>query len=140
MHRLLSVMLCVPVLVCLSGLDKMRASLPSSAPVPQKGQSRQDIAVSLMVPDLAWRIHIDEIYIVGTELWVISMVERSEASAAQMLTTITDSVTVSAPSLPIKHFIVGKQWHWENPEPYVFLQARSQIKAQLKRGKKIFMK
>jgi hypothetical protein len=138
MHRSLSVMFYMLVLMGLSGIVNACVSSSSSAPVQQETRFSQNITVSLRVPDLAWEIHIAEIYIIGTELWVISLVERSGDAAAQMLATVTDTVTVSAPSLPIKHFIVGKQWTWDNPEPYVFLQAQSEITAQLQRGGEIF--
>ena len=138
MHWSLSAMLSMLGSVCLSGLICACADPPPSAPVQRHAQSRQNITVSLTVPDLAWKIHIVEIYIVDTELWVISLLERSGDMAAQMLATVTDTVTVSAPSFPIKHFIVGKHWGWDNPEPFVFLKAQSDIAAQLQRGEKVF--
>ena len=138
MHRLLSTMLSMLVLVCLCGLLCACTEPSPAASVQPPTQSGQHITVSLTVPDLAWKIHIVEIYIVDTELWVISFLERSGDTAAQMLTTVTDTVTVSAPFFPIKHFIVGKQWSWDNAEPYVFLKAKSEITAQLQHGEKIF--
>ena len=138
MHWSLSAMLSMLVSICLSGLICACADPSPSAPVQRQAQSRQNITVSLTVPDLAWKIHIVEIYIVDTELWVISLLERSGDMAAQMLATVTDTVTVSAPSFPIKHFIVGKHWGWDNPEPFVFLKAQSDIAAQLQRGEKVF--
>ena len=138
MNRLLSAMFSLLISVCLSGLLCACVDPSPSAPVQRHAQSRQNITVSLTVPDLAWKIHIVEIYIVDTELWVISLLEHSGDVAAQVLATVTDTITVAAPSFPIKHFIMGKQWGWDNPEPYVFLKAQSDIAAQLQRGEKVF--
>jgi hypothetical protein len=54
------------------------------------------------------------------------------------MTTVTDTVMVAAPALTIKHFVLGKTWRWENPEPHMFLRDTHQIASQLQQGKRIF--
>ena len=32
---------------------------------------------------------------------------------------------------PVKHFILGKKWGWENEEPYTFLKDRKEIEEKI---------
>jgi zinc protease len=116
-------------------------SQPPPAPQPEKEQqSHQSITVSVTVPDLAWRVQIEEIAVVGNEVWVVSRVDRAASMAGQVITTVRDTVNVIAPALPLKHFILGKTWHWQNPEPYVFVQDKSEIAVQLQQGRQLFQR
>jgi hypothetical protein len=100
---------------------------------------KKDITVELTVPDSTWTLAIDEVYRVGDELWVISIVSRNpEVAGAQVISIVRASVNLAAPDLPIKNFIIGKAWNWENPEPYTFITDLQQIEKALKTGELIY--
>lgn len=99
----------------------------------------KEITVQLTVPDSAWTLAIDEVYRVGNEFWVISIVSQNQEEAgAQVISTVWASVNLAAPDLPIKNFIIGKVWNWENPEPYTFINDIKQIEKELKSGKLLY--
>ena len=103
-------------------------------------QRNQMIVVKLTVPDAAWTITIDEVHRVENELWVISTVSRSPKMGAQVISTVQSSVTIQAPDIPEKHFILGKTWGWENDEPYIFMRDRKQIEKSLESGTRLYEK
>ena len=93
--------------------------------------SPHDIKVSIKVPDMGWRIQIDEIYRHDGELWVISYLERRPGFAGQVISTASDTIQLNLPDVPVKHFIIGKTWKWKNTEPYIFIKDMKEIKGQL---------
>lgn len=100
----------------------------------------REISVHVMAPDMGWKIEIQDIYRVGNELWVVSALERSPGMAAQMPAAVSDSLSISVPDLPIKVFVLGKTWKWENTEPYVFVENGEELKTKLKKGERIYTK
>lgn len=51
--------------------------------------------VILTVPDSAWKIAIDAVYLVRGEIWVVSTVSRDpSAIGLQVISTVSDSVEV----------------------------------------------
>ncbi len=68
----------------------------------------QNISVSASVSDSGGDgfIRIEEVRQVGNEIYVLSRIHQNQYSAAST-TEVRDSVTVMAPSLPIRHFQVG---------------------------------
>ena len=108
-----------------------------SAEFTQNRQVRE-ISARITVPDPAWRIIIQEVYVLKSELWVISQLERMPGMAAQMITTIEDKISIDAPDFPIKHYVLGKTWKWKNEEGYFFLNSRNAIDDQLKMAEKIY--
>lgn len=99
----------------------------------------KDIAVKLTVPDATWTIAIDEVHKVGNELWVISTVSQNpDVMGSQVISTVQVSLKLAVPDLPMKNFIIGKAWAWENTEPYTFLKDLKQIEKELKSGKLLY--
>ncbi len=98
---------------------------------------KQDISISVSVPDMGWKINIQEVWQVEKELWVISVLSRSSDMAAQMMTNVSDSVTAETHFFPVRHYVLGKTWKWKNKEPYVFLNNRKEIEEKLKKGKRL---
>lgn len=99
----------------------------------------KEITVRLTVPDAAWTVVIEEVHRVGDELWVISLVSRNpDVMAAQVISTVQDSLKITVPDLPIKIFVIGKTWVWENTEPYTFITDLKQIEKALKSGKHLY--
>lgn len=99
----------------------------------------QTIHLKLMVPDTTWMLGIDEVYQVGEELWVLASVKQMrQAFGLMIISTVEDQVTIEAPHLPIKYYILGKTWGWENEESYTFIKSRTDIEPSLSQGKKLF--
>jgi hypothetical protein len=98
------------------------------------------ITVILTVPDSAWKIAIDAVYQVRDVIWVVSTVSRDpNAIGLQVISTVRDSVEVDAlGELPVKYFVVGKTWNWDNKEGYTFLKSRKEIETDLQSGKLLY--
>jgi hypothetical protein len=98
-------------------------------------EQQQELRVQLTVPDTAWTLAIDEVYRVSNEIWVIAVVSRDpRAVGLQVVCAKTDAVRVAAPALPVKYFVTGRTWAWQNEEPYVFLKDKKEIQPQLSGG------
>lgn len=103
------------------------------------GAADKEITVKLTVPDPTWTVAIDEVHRVGSELWVISTVSQNpDMMGAQVISTVQASLKLAAPDLPLKYFIIGKTWGWENQEPYTFIKNLRQIEKELKSGKLLY--
>ena len=99
----------------------------------------KQITVQLTVPDPTWSIVIDEVYRVGNELWIISIVSKNpDVMGAQVISTVQSSLKMAVPDLPMKNFIIGKTWGWENEEQYAFIKDLSQIENELKSGELLY--
>lgn len=105
----------------------------------QEQMESQTIHLKLMVPDTTWMLGIDEVYQVGEELWVVASVKQMrQAFGLMIISTVEDQVALEAPPLPIKYYILGKTWGWENEEPYTFIKNRTEIEPYLSQGKRLF--
>ncbi|MDH3358058.1 MAG: META domain-containing protein [Desulfobacteraceae bacterium] len=101
--------------------------------------AEKEITVKLTVPDTTWKIAIDQVFIVKNELWVISRVSQNpDIMGAQVISHIQDSIRLTVPDLPVKYFVIGKTWDWENEEPYTFIKELKQIETELKSGTRLF--
>lgn len=103
------------------------------------GMDEKEITVQLTVPDATWSIAIDEVYEVGDELWVVSIVSQNpDMVGAQVISTVQASLNIAAPELPVKHFIVGKTWNWKNEEPYAFIEDSGKLAEELESAKLLY--
>ncbi len=103
------------------------------------GAEKISITVDLTVPDSAWAIIVEEVHKVNNEIWVISRVSRDpDMMAAQVITTVRDTVEISAAELPLKHLVIGKTWGWKNEEPYTFINDLKQFEEDVKSGKLLY--
>ncbi len=118
------------VLVCAAC---MGAAVGSS----EVGQDRT-ISVSVTVPDMAWKIRIEEIYYVKGDLLVISRLTRADGHGAQAISVVSDSMRIKAPESTIRHYILGKTWKWRNTESYTFLNSRDEIAGMLMGGVRLY--
>lgn len=99
------------------------------------GADEKEITVTLTVPDTAWTLAIEAVYHVENELWVIARVSRDpDLMGAQVITTVQASLRLAAPDLPVKYFVIGKTWNWENTEPYTFIKDLKQLERKLQSG------
>jgi len=97
-----------------------------------------EISVSVTVPDAGWNITIEQVVQIGEEFWVLSRLQRRPVMSAQVISIAADKVRVPSPLLPIKHFILGKTWRWENKEPHTFIKDKKEIESWIKSGKLLF--
>lgn len=102
----------------------------------------QTVGVELKVPDTTWGVHIEDVYQVDSELWVVSKVEQQagEVMGAAVVSTVKDEVVVPTEAQTIKHFVVGKTWDWANEEPYTFLTGTEEIQDKLTGATKLDVK
>lgn len=78
------------------------------------------VSVQIRAPNTSWDISIKSIYRMGDELWVFSQLS-SEGIGASVITEVSDTVEGDFPDLPVKHYIQGKDWNWENRESVTFI-------------------
>ena len=110
-----------------------------STPVnPSETVSARDIEVKMQVPDMGWKIRINEIHRKGEELWVISSLRRHPGMAGQAISTVSDKIHMNLPDISVKHFILGKTWNWENREPYTFIKGMDEIQGSLEGGQLLY--
>ena len=105
------------------------------------GAEEKQLEVQLTVPDSAWKISIDSVHQVNQEIWVVSTVSRDpDLMGAQVISTITATVNIDADDLPVKHFVIGKTWNWENEENDTFIKDQKQIEKDLATGKVLYQR
>ena len=103
--------------------------------------NEMEITVRLTVPDAAWVISIDEVRKVNDEIWVISKVSKNpDVMGAQVISTIEASAVINSVDLPVRHFIIGKTWDWENEEPYTFIKSIEKLESNLKDSELLYKK
>ena len=85
------------------------------------------VSVQLKVPDGGWKIQIVKVYQTRTHLLAVSELKRQQGLSIQVISEIKDSVKVRASKLPVKHYILGKTWNWQNKEPYSFVSGQKEL-------------
>ena len=103
-------------------------------------EEKRTITVSLLSPSSGWSISIDEVYKVDKELWVIASLSNHPGPGLQVITTVKDSIEITAEDLLLKHFVLGKTWNWENKEDMTFIKDRKDIAYDLAKGTRLYTK
>ena len=114
---------------------------PSDA-TPAPVTNKQTISVRLDTPDAGWAITIDQIYNTGESLVVISSLKNEAETAAQVITTVSDTVKIpnTEPPLPIRHYILGKTWNWGASPDYTFIESMDTFGTALDGVKVVYQK
>lgn len=95
-------------------------------------KNQQDIMVRIDSPDPSWSIQIQSVYQQGERWIVVSELTQSQAPAAQVITTLSDSVRIPAASeLPVEHLILGKTWDWGQVEGQTYLKSLAELEPLL---------
>jgi len=94
--------------------------------------------VALQVPSPAWSVEIESVYTVGRENWVIARLKKSDGPAAQVITTVKDSVTVETPKLSPVYYVLGKTFGGIHEGPAKFIGSLEEIQEGLDSGQKIW--
>jgi len=58
--------------------------------------------------------------------------------AGQAISIVSDKIHMNLPDIPVKYFILGKTWNWENREPYNFIKDMSEIQGDLEDGQLLY--
>ncbi len=105
-------------------------------------QGTRKITVRVDTPDAGWQIAIEKIYRSSKSLVAISRLSRSEEMAAQVITTVNDSVNIPADSedLPVRHYILGKTWDWGESDAYTFINSMEEFGTALDDSELIYSK
>lgn len=112
-------------------------SLPSIRADEVKG-----VEVAVTVPDSAWKLEILEVHASDQEIIVVSQVSRAQdAFGLQAITTLKKKLEIHVPDLPVKHYVMGKAWGWENQDKgVVYIKDRSELEGRLKKSKQLYPK
>ena len=98
--------------------------------------------VKLAAPTPAWSVKISEIWVVGSEVWVLSdLSEKKGGMVTQVVTEISDSVKTDAPDIEAVNYIIGKTGGWKpSGQDIVLIYSKEQILDKLNNGFQIWPK
>ena len=97
---------------------------------------KQKITISMDTPSTAWTVMIQEVYQTDKELVVLSRLKSAGIGGAA-ISRVSDSITVSAAKLPVKHYVLGKNWNWPN-KGFHFIMDRKDFDKAVKGGKLLY--
>jgi hypothetical protein len=99
----------------------------------------REITVSLQAPDTSWSLHIRGMFQVKEELWVVAeLAKEPDIMAAMMITTVSDTVSLKLPDLPVNVFVIGKTWNWDNDEEITFIDGWKEINPTIKEAQRLY--
>ncbi|MEM1223221.1 MAG: insulinase family protein, partial [Verrucomicrobiota bacterium] len=97
------------------------------------------VSVRIDTPNSGWKVAIKAVYKTDKNLVVISQLDHSGDLAAQVITTVYDSLSLEdAGDLPVKHYVVGKTWNWGNSEKYTFVEDTESLDKAMSRAELLF--
>jgi zinc protease len=98
------------------------------------------ITIRLDAPNAAWRIQIEAIYQTKENIVVISRLDRGDAMAAQVISTVSDTVEIDSASaeLPVKHYVIGKTWDWGDTGEYTRIDGMEAIHKSVDQAEILF--
>ena len=99
-----------------------------NTPMIEKQLQEHTAEVSVTVPDSRWSISIEKVLQTSEHLAVICQLKQSDMMGMMVISERADAVKFKAEALPIKYYVLGKTWNWENSEPYNFVNSISNIK------------
>jgi len=96
--------------------------------------------IELDAPTPAWSVKIESVYVVGKEIWVICQLsEKTDGMVTQVITPISDSVTLTLPDISPTYYVVGRKMGPEQPGVQ-FISSTDEIAEGLKTGEKVWPK
>jgi hypothetical protein len=92
-------------------------------------------------PDAGWTVRIDKIYRSKDGLLVISKLSQNTDAAAQVITTVADSVEIPPEmKLPTRHYVLGKTWAWGDTGNYTFIDSVDALEEALEGAELVYPK
>ncbi|MCH2181752.1 MAG: sulfatase [Mariniblastus sp.] len=87
------------------------------------------ISVALEAPAANYRIRIEEVYDVGSELWAVSVIDRHGDIGAAVITPIREEIPLTLPiNRTLKQKVLGKDWNWgEETESLQYIDDRAAL-------------
>lgn len=89
------------------------------------------MTLTLAVPTAGWSLEPVAAYQLPAELWIIHQLRAPEGMAAQVISEVSDTVSLPASALPIKHFVLGKTWNWDSNPEVRFIDSLDSLKPKL---------
>jgi len=75
----------------------------------------REIPIRIDTPDAGWSVQIEGVYLKDGKTIVHAALTRTSHMAAQVVTTVTDSIVVDLPeSIAMDYCISCKTWDWGN--------------------------
>lgn len=101
----------------------------------------QTVRVGIDTPHAGWTIQIEKIYRTAESLLVISKLSNTAEVAAQVITTVADSVDIPAGiDLPVRHYVLGKTWNWGDTGSYTFIDSMDALGTALEGAELVYSK
>lgn len=101
----------------------------------------KSVNVRMDTPHAGWQIHIAKVYRSADKLLVISELSQSGDSAAQVITTVADSIEIPTDvDLPVQHYVLGKTWNWGDTGSYTFIDSMDALGTELKDAELLYSK
>ena len=110
--------------------------------VATQPQQTKNITVRLDTPDVGWNVEIKAIYQTSKSLVVISQLKHDDEVNASVISAVSDSVQIPEleEELPVRHYILGKTWDWNNSPKYSFIESMDAFGTALDHAQLIYKK
>jgi hypothetical protein len=106
--------------------------------LPGVARKEQTLTTEVTVPSAGYNLEIQDVYIVGDQLWVISRLEQENPNAPRTTTTVSDRIVLNAPEMPVRYYIIGERPSGNVKEQYRFIKSRQMIQEQLASGQQLY--
>jgi len=109
--------------------------------MPNDGEKEEKtLLVEAKVKNISHEINIEEVYVTGNNLYVISRLESTGKKLSDQTLVVSDRLVLNAPDLKVKHYIIGKKpaGNYNNNNDYTYISNKSKISNKLVNGRKIY--
>ena len=72
------------------------------------------VEIRLDVPDSTWSMQIEKVIQTQDHIAVFCALKQSDMMGMMVISEVVDAVEFTASNLPIKNYVRGKTWNWEN--------------------------
>lgn len=108
--------------------------------LPTSTAQTQKVTVRLDTPDAGWSLAIDQIFQLNDNLIVISKLKREGDMAAQVISTVSDTVSIPVvdEGTIIRHYILGRTWDWGDKANYSFIENLDPLQSAIQQGELVY--
>lgn len=110
----------------------------ANTPLSKMKKIEQNIMVEAEVTNKKHELEIKEIRATGSTLYVISSLEETDTSIGDKKLRVSDQVSINAPELTIKHYIVGERPDRVFNSRYKYFSSMDDATSALKNTKVIY--
>jgi len=83
----------------------------------------------LTVPDSLWSLAVADVQESNEHIAVLYRLEKSPGMGMMAISQVSAKAGFKAADKPIKHYVIGKTWNWENTENCQFLNSEAEWQA-----------